>query len=75
MPWLIIAGGWPALVARVAGATSRLAVEPAIEGAVVIGALAGAGAILWRGRARRATGAEVHAPVAASSAPGAPPGS
>ena len=74
MPWLIITDGWPALTAQVAGAVSRLALEPAIVGVGTIAALASAGAILWRGRASRSQArVKAHAPVAASSVPAAPP--
>ncbi len=51
LPWLITTSGWPALTARLAGATARAAVDPAIV-AGSAGALALAGVLLVRVRAR-----------------------
>ncbi len=51
LPWLITTSGWPALTARLAGATARAAADPAIV-AGSAGALALAGVLLVRGRPR-----------------------
>ena len=52
LPWLITTSGWPALTARFAGATARLAVGPAAVTGASAGALALAGVLLVRGRVR-----------------------
>jgi hypothetical protein len=49
VPWLITT--WPGLTAHVAGATARLAVDPAIVVGATAGAAACAGATLLRSRA------------------------
>jgi hypothetical protein len=51
LPWLITTSGWPALTARLAGATARAVVDAAIV-AGSAGALALAGLLLVRGRVR-----------------------
>jgi hypothetical protein len=74
VPWVITTAGWPALAAHATGATARLAVDPAIAGGAMAGALVCAAALLWRGRTR--TLAEAQAPVAVPSDPSPrPPGS
>ncbi len=55
LPWLITTSGWPALTARLAGATARAAADPAIL-AGSAGALALAGVLLVRGRPRSRPG-------------------
>jgi hypothetical protein len=52
LPWLITTSGWPALTARFAGATARVAVGEATVTGVSAGALALAGVLLVRSRVR-----------------------
>ena len=56
LPWLITTSGWPALTARMVGATARAAVDPVTVAGATAGAFALGVALLWRGRATAGRG-------------------
>ena len=53
MPWLITMPAWPALAVHLADMMARATAVPTVATGATVGAVACAGAAVWRARARR----------------------